>query len=70
MARAVLRWRVDDLSKKSGVSWARIQQIERTDEITTGIEEKLELLKKTFISNGIVFLDSSDDKFETIAMKK
>ena len=47
MARAALRLRVDDLSKITGVSWARIQQIERNDGKTEGVDEKLKIIKKT-----------------------
>ena len=32
MARSALKWRVDDLSKASGVGWARIQNMERSNE--------------------------------------
>ena len=32
MARVALKWRVDDLSKKCGVPWARLQLFERTDD--------------------------------------
>ena len=45
MARAALRLRVDDLSKITGVSWARIQQIERNDGKTEGVDEKLKIIK-------------------------
>ena len=55
MARAALGWRVDDLSKKSGVQWARIQKIERNNDITQGGDEKLKLIKQTFEKNGIEF---------------
>ena len=40
------RLRVDDLSKITGVSWARIQQIERNDGKTEGVDEKLKIIKK------------------------
>jgi len=46
MARAALRLRVDDLSKITGVSWARIQQIERNDSKTEGVDEKLKIIKE------------------------
>ena len=32
MARVALKWRVDDLSKATGVGWARIQNMEKSDE--------------------------------------
>ena len=31
----------DDLSKKSGVQWARIQKIERNNDISADVDDKL-----------------------------
>ena len=31
IARAILRWTVDDLSKKSEIGWARVQHLEKID---------------------------------------
>ena len=47
MARVAMKWRVDDLSKKCGVPWARLQLFERSDEF---IEESEAL--------GIILADS------------
>ena len=33
MARVSLKWRVDDLSKASDVGWARIQNMEKNDDV-------------------------------------
>ena len=59
MARAALGWRVDDLAKKSGVQWARIQKIERNNDVSFGVDEKLKLIKKTLEENGIEFCVSN-----------
>ena len=32
MARTALKWRVDDLSKETGVGWARIQNMEKSND--------------------------------------
>ena len=70
MARAALGWRVDDLSKKSGVPWARIQKIERNNDISIGMEKKLLSIKKIFEENGIIFCLEDDNYCEYIMIKK
>ena len=70
MARIALRWRIDDLSKKSGVSWARIQQLERIDGLPENGLEKIEPLEKVFKENGIIFIDPTDLYSETVVVKK
>ena len=70
MARVALRWRVDDLSKKSGVSWARIQQLERLDLVPTSGADKVAALEAVFNENNIFFVDSTDEFYETIKIKK
>lgn len=70
LARAALRWRVDDLSQKSGVPWARIQQIERNNSIDMQSEEKLKKIKECFETNGIVFIDSDENNEGYVILKK
>ena len=70
MARAALRLRVDDLSKITGVSWARIQQIERNDSKTEGVDEKLEIIKKNLEKKGIIFNNEDANLKEYILIKK
>tara|TARA_B100001027_G_C16202217_1_gene301113 strand:- start:672 stop:935 length:264 start_codon:yes stop_codon:yes gene_type:complete len=70
MARAALRLRVDDLSKITGVSWARIQQIERNDSKTEGINEKLKIIKENFEKRGIIFNNEDANLKEHILIKK
>ena len=70
MARAALGWRVDDLSKKSGVQWARIQKIERNNDISADVDDKLISIKKIFEENGIMFCSKNDNYYEYIMIKK
>ena len=70
MARIALRWRIDDLSKKSGIPWARIQKLERIDGLPENGQEKIEPLEKVFKENGIIFIDSTDQHSETVVVKK
>ena len=69
MARAALGWRVNDLSKKSGIPWARIQKIERKNDISEGIEDKLLSIKKSFEECGIVFFEKSETHQDYIMIK-
>jgi len=70
MARAALRLRVDDLSKITGVSWARIQQIERNDSKTEGVNDKLKIIKENFEKRGIIFNNEDANLKEHILIKK
>lgn len=70
MARAALRLRVDDLSKITGVSWARIQQIERNDGKTEGVDEKLKIIKKNLEKKGIIFNNEDANLKEYVLIKK
>lgn len=70
MARAALGWRVDDLAKKSGVQWARIQKIERNNDVSLGIDEKLKLIKETFEKNGIEFCLSNESYLGYVILLK
>lgn len=70
MARAALGLRVDDLAKRSGVQWARIQKIERNNNISEGSDDKLLAIKKVFEENGIVFCEKNETHEEFIMVKK
>ncbi len=70
LARAALRWRVDDLSQKSGVPWARIQLIERNNSIGKESEEKINKIKSCFENNGIIFKDPDDKNEGYVILKK
>tara|TARA_Y100000748_G_scaffold302380_1_gene304481 strand:+ start:629 stop:886 length:258 start_codon:yes stop_codon:yes gene_type:complete len=69
MARAALGWRVDDLSKKSGIPWARIQKIERNNDVSDGIDDKLQSIKKTFENYGVVFCEKNETHEDYIMIK-
>jgi hypothetical protein len=69
MARAALGWRVDDLSKESGIPWARIQKIERNNNVIEGIDEKLQAIKKTFENYGVVFCEKDEIHQDYIMIK-
>ncbi len=69
MARAALGLRVDDLSKKSGVQWARIQKIERNDGVSEGNDDKLLAIKQVFEENGIIFCDKNEYHQDYIMIK-
>ena len=69
MARAALGWRVDDLSKKSSIPWARIQKIERNNDISEGIDDKLLSIKKAFEKCGIVFCEKNETHQDYIMLK-
>jgi predicted transcriptional regulator len=69
MARACLKYRVDDISKKTGVPWARVQFYERTDE-ELELSDKLDNIIKFFESKKIVFYSGSDDFLPYVKIKK
>ena len=69
MARVALKWRVDDLSKKCGVNWARIQQYERSDDIIPE-SDKIRKIVDIFVSNKINFVDENDENKPGILIKK
>ena len=46
MARTYLRWTIDDLSKKTDIPWARLQYIEKSDQLDESLNEKLTVIKK------------------------
>lgn len=70
LARAALRWRVDDLSQKSGIPWARIQLIERSNHISEDSIDKLKKIKSCFEENGIVFKEADNIYEAYIILKK
>ena len=53
MARIALKWRVDDLSKKSDVNWAKIQQLERSDDFLPE-NDRLQKIIDLFLNNNIM----------------
>ena len=70
ISRAILKWTVDDLSKKTGIGWARVQHLEKIDKFETSHLEKVKIIKITFEKEGLVFVESSDKFFENVLRKK
>ena len=70
MARALLKWTVDDLSNRTNIPWARIQFLEKAEILLDSHREKVEIIKKVFEKEGVVFIDEVDNLSETIKMKK
>jgi len=67
MARVSLKWRVDDLSKASDVSWARIQNMEKNDE--TIENPQIEKVVETLESKGIIFVNAEEGYLPYIKVK-
>ena len=70
ISRAILKWTVDDLSKKTGIGWARVQHLEKIDKFETSHLEKVKIIQITFEKEGLVFVESSDKFFENVLRKK
>tara|TARA_B100002019_G_C21233411_1_gene581387 strand:+ start:608 stop:820 length:213 start_codon:yes stop_codon:yes gene_type:complete len=70
MARTYLRWTIDDLSKKTDIPWARLQYIEKSDQLDESLNEKLTVIKKVFEDNGIFFQEEDDEFEKSIRIKK
>ena len=69
MARVSMKYRVDDLSKKTGVPWARIQHLERlNDELEHN--ERIEKIIKFFEKNNIIFEEGNEEYLPFIKIKK
>ena len=69
MARISLKWRVDDLAKKTGLSWARIQTFERSDDFLEE-NDKSQKLIELFNNHKIEFVDETDKHEPTILIVK
>lgn len=67
MARVALKWRVDDLSKATGVGWARIQNMEKSDESIQNpqIDKIISILN----AKGITFVENEDNYLAYIKVK-
>jgi len=69
MARIALKWRVDDLAKESDVTWARLQTMERSDDLLE-FSEKIQKIVNTFKKHKIEFVDESESYYSFIKIKK
>ena len=70
MARALLKWTVDDLSNRTNIPWARIQFLEKEEIFLDSHKEKVEIIQKVLEKKGVVFIDEVDNLSETIRMKR
>tara|TARA_B100000989_G_C19519442_1_gene463389 strand:+ start:552 stop:794 length:243 start_codon:yes stop_codon:yes gene_type:complete len=68
MARIALKWRVDDLSKASDVGWARIQNMEKSNDLIDN--EQVDKITETFLKKGINFFDDDDQSYPYIKVNK
>lgn len=58
MARAFLRWSIEDLAKKSGVGASTIKRMEAFDGIPSARIENLLAIKDTFVASGKIGFES------------
>ena len=61
MARAGLRWTIEDLSHESGVSSRTVKRIEAASEVLSANVSTLNKLKSCFEAAGIEFIGTPDD---------
>ena len=60
-ARSMLRWRVEDLAKRSGVGVRTILRLEAVDDVPQANVSTLKKITKSLESEGIEFVGSPDD---------
>lgn len=58
MARAFLRWSIEDLAKRSGVGASTIKRMETFEGVPSARVENLQAIKDTFLATGKVRFDS------------
>lgn len=66
MARAFLRWSIDDLAKKSGVGASTIKRMETFDGVPSARVENLQAIRDTFIATKKIKFDNES----TISIKE
>ncbi|MES2824990.1 MAG: helix-turn-helix transcriptional regulator [Pseudomonadota bacterium] len=59
MARAFLRWSIEDLASKSGVGASTIKRMETFDGVPSARVENLQAIKDTFIATGKIKLENN-----------
>lgn len=62
MARAALRWSIEDLAKASGVGVRTIKRFESVDEITSGNLSTIQKIKAALEAAGIEFIGTPTDR--------
>ncbi|AQT61077.1 hypothetical protein B0D95_13980 [Cellvibrio sp. PSBB023] len=63
MARAFLRWSIDDLAKRSGVGASTIKRMETFDGVPSARVENLQAIRDTFIVTGKVRFEGESSIF-------
>jgi len=58
MARAFLRWTIEDLAQKSGVGVTTIKRMETFDGIPSARVENLQAIRDTFVATRKIKFDS------------
>tara|TARA_Y100000022_G_scaffold133902_1_gene116287 strand:+ start:357 stop:596 length:240 start_codon:yes stop_codon:yes gene_type:complete len=69
MARVALKLRIDDLSKKTGVPWARLQLFERSED-ELKLDERNQEIINFFERSNVVFEEGNDEYLPFIKMKR
>jgi len=70
MARAALRWKVDDLAEATGLTWARVQQMERADDVPSASEQNLKTVRQVLEDAGVVFIAEDDSAGPGVRVRK
>jgi len=60
-ARAILRWSLEDLSKKTEIGTTTLKRFESGDGVPNGHLRNFETIKKVLEKAGIEFIGSLDD---------
>jgi len=69
MARVALKLRVDDLSKKTGIPWARLQLFERSED-ELQLDAKNQEVINFFEKNNVIFEDGDVEYLPFIKIKR
>ena len=69
MARVALKLRVDDLSKKTGIPWARLQSFERSEDELKFDTKHYEIIN-FFEKNNVIFEDGNVEYLPFIKIKR
>ena len=70
MARVALHWKIDDLAEKTGLPWARLQKVERSNAIPDVPGETMVRLRQIFEEAGVVFTDATDATEPGVTLRK
>jgi hypothetical protein len=68
MARIALKWRVDDLSRASNVNWARLQNMEKSNDLI--VNEQIDQIAETLMKKGVIFIDGDEKTHPYIKVNK